>query len=118
MKEKESINVVSDQFGCPTYAADLAIAIMHIIASGKSKENFGIYHYTNAGITNWYEFAVAIKKITGSNCIVNPIPTSRYPTPAKRPAYSVVDTTKITSTFGLVIPAWEESLQKCLALLK
>ena len=118
MKEKESINVVNDQFGCPTYAADLAAAIMQIIVSGKSLENPGIYHYTNAGITNWYEFALAIKKLTGSNCNVNPITTAEYPTQAKRPAYSVLDTTKITSTFGLAIPEWEESLKRCLLLIK
>ncbi len=116
MKERESINVVNDQLGCPTYAADLAAAIMQIITSGKN--NAGIYHYTNAGITNWYGFAVAIKKFTGSNCMVNPITTAQYPTPAKRPAYSVLDTTKITETFGLNISHWEISLKKCLALLK
>ena len=114
MKEKDSIHVVSDQVGCPTYCADLALAIMQVIESGKSKENPGIYHYTNAGITNWHEFAVAIKNLSGSSCAVNPITTAQYPTAAKRPAYSVLDTTKITSTFGLVIPAWEESLKRCL----
>lgn len=118
MKEKESIHVVNDQFGCPTYAADLALAIMRIIRSKKSKVNPGIYHYTNAGITNWYEFAVAIKKITGSNCIVNPITTAQYPTAAKRPAYSVLDTAKIAATFPVEIPNWELSLEKCLGLLK
>ena len=118
MKEKESIHVVNDQFGCPTYAADLALAIMRIIRSKKSKVNTGIYHYTNAGITNWYEFAVAIKKITGSNCIVDPITTAQYPTAAKRPAYSVLDTAKIAATFPLEIPNWELSLEKCLGLLK
>jgi dTDP-4-dehydrorhamnose reductase len=118
MKERESINVVSDQIGCPTYAADLALVIMQIIACGKSKDNPGIYHYSNAGITNWYEFAVAIKKLTGSKCIVNPITTAEYPTAAKRPAYSVLDTSKITSTFHLAIPAWEESLKACLQLIK
>jgi len=118
MKEKESINVVNDQFGSPTYAADLAAAIMQMIVSGKSKENPGIYHYNNAGITNWYEFAVAIKKLTDSNCIVNPIPTSQYPTPAKRPAYSVLDSTKIKETFGVAVPDWEESLKRCLEQLK
>ena len=118
MKEKESINVVSDQFGCPTYAADLAAAIMQIITSGQSKENPGIYHYSNAGITNWYEFAVAIKKLSGSKCAVNPITTAQYPTAAKRPAYSVLNTTKIKETFKLHIPNWENSLEKCLDLLK
>ena len=117
MKEKDSINVVNDQFGCPTYAADLALAIMQIIVSNKSNKNPGIYHYTNAGVTNWYEFAVAIKKLTGSNCIVNPITTAQYPTAAKRPAYSVLDTSKIKDVFALSIPDWEDSLQKCLALI-
>lgn len=117
MKEKDSINVVNDQFGCPTYAADLALAIMQIIRSNKSKENPGIYQFTNAGITNWYEFAVVIKKMTGSNCIVNPITTEQYPTPAKRPAYSVLDTAKIEATFAVEIPNWEDSLKKCLSLL-
>ncbi len=118
MKEKESINVVNDQVGSPTYAADLAAAILHIIVSGKGKENHGIYHYTNAGVTTWYEFAVAIKELTGSSCVVNPITTAEYPTAATRPAYSVMDTTKIKETFGLVIPAWEESLKRCLEILK
>lgn len=125
MKEKKSlptdrhgINVVNDQFGCPTYAADLATAIMQIITSNQSKANPGIYHYSNAGITNWYEFAVAIKELTSSNCVVNPIPTLQYPTPAKRPAYSVLDTTKIKETFGLVIPQWKDGLKRGLALLK
>ena len=118
MKEKESINVVSDQLGCPTYAADLAAAIMHIITSKQSKANPGIYHYSNAGITNWYQFAVAIQEFSNSNCVVNPIPTSQYPTAAKRPAYSVLETTKIKETFALMIPNWGESLQKCLEKLK
>jgi len=118
MKEKESINVVSDQFGCPTYAADLAAVIMHIVASGKGKQHPGIYHYSNAGITNWYEFAVAIKKISGNSCIVNPITTAQYPTAAKRPAWSVLDTTKIKETFAVAVPAWQDSLEQCLQLLK
>ena len=118
MKEKDSINVVSDQFGCPTYCADLALALMQVIESGKSKENPGIYHYTNAGTTNWYEFALAIKNFTGSECKVNPISTAEYPTAAKRPAYSVLDTTKIKKTFAVTIPKWEDSLEKCLHLLK
>ena len=115
MKERESINVVEDQQGCPTYAADLAAAIMQII----SGENItpGIYNFSNHGIINWYQFAVAIKELTASNCIVNPIPSSQYPTPAKRPAYSVMDTTKIRQTFNVVIPEWKESLKKCLELL-
>jgi dTDP-4-dehydrorhamnose reductase len=117
MKQKESINVVNDQFGNPTYAADLAAAIMQIITSNQIKANSGIYHYSNAGITNWYEFAVAIKKLTGSNCIVNPITTAQYPTAAKRPVWSVLDTAKVKEVFTLSIPNWEDSLRKCLALI-
>lgn len=118
MKEKDSLNVVSDQVGCPTYAADLALALMQVIDSGKSSVNSGIYHFSNAGITNWYEFAIAIKKLSGSDCIVNAITTDQYPTAAMRPAYSVLDTTKIKKTFGVSIPKWEDSLERCLALLK
>lgn len=117
MQERESINVVNDQLGCPTYAADLAAAIIQIIVSGQSKDKPGIYHYANAGITNWYEFAVAIKDLSGSTCAVNPITTAEYPTAAKRPAYSVLDTSKITSTFHLAIPAWQKSLKSCLQLI-
>jgi dTDP-4-dehydrorhamnose reductase len=118
MQEKESINVVNDQYGTPTNAADLAAVIIHVISSGISKKNPGIYHYTNTGITNWYEFAVAIKKLTGSNCAVNPITTSQYPTAAKRPPYSVLNTSKIKETFAVTIPDWRDSLAKCLKQIK
>ena len=118
MNEKESINVVNDQYGCPTYAADLANAILQIINSDLSKENPGIYNYANAGTTTWFEFAVAIKELSKSSCSVNPIPTSQYPTAAKRPAYSVFNTSKIKETFKIVIPEWKDSLQNCLNLLK
>ncbi len=121
MKEKESINVVNDQFGCPTYAADLAQTIMTIIeylSRGRWPVAGGdgsIFNYCSSGIINWYEFASAIKEITGSKCIVNPIPTSQYPTMAKRPLYSVLDTTAIRETLQITIPEWKESLEKCLA---
>ena len=120
MKEKESINVVNDQQGCPTYAADLAFAIMKIVESQKSKikNQNTIFNYSNEGVISWYEFAVAIKELTNSNCIVHPIPTSGYPTPAMRPEYSVLDTTKIKTTFGIEIPNWRDSLEKCLKLLE
>ncbi len=118
MKEKDSINVVNDQYGSPTYAADIATAIMKIISSGKSREMPGIYNYTNAGITNWYEFALAIKELSGSNCIVNPVTTAQYPTAAKRPLYSALDTKKIRDCFDIVIPEWKDSLEHCLKLLK
>ena len=117
MKEKEQLKVVSDQVGCPTYAADLAAAIMQVITSGKAAAQPGIYNYSNTGVINWYQFADAIKELSGSKCLVNPIPSSNYPTPAKRPSYSVMDTTKIQQTFDISIPAWKDSLKKCLQLL-
>lgn len=117
MKEKEQIGVVNDQVGSPTYAADLAEAIMQIIGNRKSgigNQTSGIFHYSNKGIISWYDFAVAIKEISNSNCIIHPIPTSQYPTPAKRPHYSVLDKTKIQSTFNLQLKDWKESLRKCI----
>jgi dTDP-4-dehydrorhamnose reductase len=116
MNERESIGVVNDQYGCPTYAADLAAAIMQIIISN----NFvaGVYHYSNKGKISWYDFAKEIAEQTNSNCMVNGITTAQFPTPAARPSYSVLDSTKISSTFNIVIPEWKESLKKCLALLK
>ena len=109
MKERAELNVVDDQLGSPTYAADLAKAILEIIAEDKPWVP-GIYHYSNEGTISWYEFAVAIKKLTGSNCIVHPIPTTAYPTPTKRPAYSVFDKAKIKSTWQLTIKDWQSSL--------
>lgn len=122
MKDRDSLNVVADQVGCPTYAADLANAIMQIVEQPSTTfNNFQphstIFHYSNKGAINWHQFAVAIKEISGSNCVVNPIPSSQYPTPAKRPGYSVMDTSKIEETFNIVIPAWRESLHKCMAIL-
>ena len=116
MNEKETISVVNDQVGCPTYAGDLASAVMEMISKYENPLP-GIYHYCNKGIISWYEFALAIKEISGSDCKVNPINTVQYPTPAKRPAYSVLDTTKITQAFHVNIPFWKESLEKCVALL-
>jgi dTDP-4-dehydrorhamnose reductase len=120
MKERESISVVNDQQGCPTYAADLANAIMQIIINYQSIINSTnrIFNYSNTGVINWYQFAVAIKELTNSKCIVNSIPSSQYPTPAKRPQYSVLNTTKIHETFAITIPAWKDSLVTCLGLLK
>lgn len=118
MSERESINVVNDQQGCPTYAADLANAIIQIIEqsfSGKIKN--GIYNFSNKGVINWFQFAEAIKELTGSGCMVHPIPSSQYPTPARRPNYSVLDTAKIQEVFGIEIPEWKDSLKKCLQLL-
>ncbi len=113
--EKEEISVVNDQIGSPTYAADLAGAILQIITSYNWQP--GIYHYSNEGAISWFDFALAIKELTGSNCNVNPIPTSQYPTPAKRPAYSVLEKTKIQKAFGIELKDWKESLAVCLGKL-
>lgn len=116
MQEKPSINVVSDQVGAPTYAIDLARACLEIIRC--SSWNPGIYHYCNRGKISWYEFAVAIKESMGYTCEVHPIPTSAYPTPARRPAFSLLDTGSLENTFGIAIPAWEDSLYQCLKALQ
>jgi dTDP-4-dehydrorhamnose reductase len=115
MNERESIGVVNDQHGAPTYAADLAAAIMQII--DKNIFVAGIYHYTNKGNISWYDFAKEIAIQTNTRCIVNPITTSQFPTPAARPAYSVLDTEKICSTFGIKVEEWKESLLKCIKLM-
>jgi dTDP-4-dehydrorhamnose reductase len=121
MGERASINVVNDQLGRPTYAMDLAAALLHIITSTNddtdNKTPGGIYHFSNGGkAISWYDFAEAIQGIVQSPCMVNAIPTSGYPTPAQRPAYSVLDTTTIEDRFGLAIPYWDEALQRCLAV--
>ncbi|MBX9784729.1 MAG: dTDP-4-dehydrorhamnose reductase [Chitinophagaceae bacterium] len=116
MGERNEINVVSDQIGSPTYAADLAKTILEIIASGKWQS--GIYHYSNEGKISWYDFAVAIKELIHSNCKINPVSTSQYPTPAKRPHYSLLNKDKIKTVFHISIPQWEDSLQKCIKQLQ
>lgn len=110
--EKKSIDVVNDQFGSPTYAADLASAILHIIEGNTGKG--GIYHYSNTGIISWYAFALAIKEKLQKQCIINPVPTTSFPTRAKRPAYSAFETNRIFQQFGITAPGWKESLAKCL----
>lgn len=112
MKDRSEINVVADQIGSPTYAADLANAILQIIDSGVWHR--GIYHYSNEGEISWCDFAFEIKKQTNSNCTVNPITTEQYPTPAKRPAYSVMDKHKFEQTFKLPLKNWKDSLHNCL----
>lgn len=120
MKDRPEINVVSDQVGAPTYAVDLADAILKIVNGKLSGGKWipGIYHYSNTGRISWYDFAVAIAELSGSTCKVNPIATSQYPTPAKRPAFSLLDTQKIQATYQLSIPAWKDSLQRCLQQLQ
>ena len=115
LQEKEQINVVNDQFGSPTYAADLAEVIMQIITSQNWQK--GIYHYSNNGIASWYDFAFVIKALTASTCKINPVHSSQYPTLAKRPAYSVLDKTKIQTTLGIQLKDWKQSLEKCIKQL-
>lgn len=114
-KERPELGVVFDQIGTPTYAYDLAVAIMTAVDKGVKP---GIYHFSNEGVCSWYDFTKAIHRIAGiTSCRVKPLHTSEYPTPATRPAYSVLDKTKIKETYGLDIPYWEESLEKCINLL-
>jgi dTDP-4-dehydrorhamnose reductase len=126
MNEKDEVKVINDQVGSPTYAADLAEVILKIIGDGHPDSHRettnkwvpGIYNFSNEGIITWYEFAVAIKEIINCPCDVKPITTSEYPTPAKRPAYSVLDKTKIQETFGVQLKDWKESLAVCISKIK
>lgn len=115
-KEHETLNVVADQRGTPTYGTDLAKTIVKILDFSEANGfKPGIYHYSNEGATTWYDFTLAIHKEAGINtCKVNPITTEQYPVKATRPKYSVLDKTKIKSTFNLTIPKWEESLNNCI----
>ena len=113
VKEQDSLNVVADQFGSPTYAHDLAKAILDILSKIKN-DNVEIYHYANQGICSRYEFAKAIFKIKEIQMKVKPISTDKYPTAAKRPPYCVLDTGKMKNNFSISIPIWEDSLRACL----
>lgn len=115
MQEKQEISVVNDQFGSPTYAGDLAEALLQIIASGRWVP--GIYHYCNDGVISWYDFAEAIKEITGSACIIHPIPSEQYPTPAKRPVYSAMDCGLLQKIYGIKGRDWRLALQECISNL-
>lgn len=111
-KERTELNVVFDQIGTPTYAADLASAICEIMSEGKFIS--GIYHYSNEGVASWYDFAVEIMKMNHLNCKVHPILAVQYPTPAKRPHFSVLDKSKFKSSFSIQINHWKESLINCI----
>ncbi len=114
--ERESLGVVFDQVGTPTYAADLAAAIVAVLPqiTPGTKE---IYHFSNEGVTSWYDFACAIMEMSGLPCTVRPIESVEYPTRAARPAYSVLNKAKIRRDFGLPIPHWREALKRCLSEL-
>lgn len=111
-KERSELGVIFDQIGTPTYAHDLAHVIMTVVRKGIVP---GVYHFTNEGVISWYDFAKAIHRIAGiKTCHVKPLHTAEYPTPARRPHYSVLDKTKIKKVYGIEIPYWEESLKDCL----
>ena len=115
--EKETLDVISDQVGTPTYARDLAKTCLEILCrdnSGNISKNGNLYHYSNEGVTSWYDFAIAIMKLAEVHCKVHPIGTKDYPTLAKRPQYSVLDKSKIKSDFKIKIPHWRDSLMDCI----
>lgn len=116
MAEREHLSVVNDQIGSPTYATDLAQAIATIVTH--SNWQAGIYHFSNAGEISWYEFALAIKEMGNFNCQITGIPSAEYPTPARRPKYSLLDKSKIATTFAVQVPEYRESLAKCMALIR
>lgn len=118
--ERDSLNVIFDQVGTPTYAGDLAntiLSVLEIAENEPDKFEPGIYHFSNEGVASWYDFAKAIFEITEISCTVNPILTKDYPTPAKRPHYSVLNKSKIKDTFDIKIPYWRDSLHLCIKKL-
>lgn len=110
---KEKLNVVFDQVGTPTYAADLAELICHIIENDKLYIQ-GTFHYSNEGVCSWYDFAKEICELSGNSCDIQPCHSNEFPTKVKRPHFSVLDKTKVKSCFGITIPHWKESLRKCI----
>ena len=116
MGDRKEVKVVDDQVGSPTYAADLAAAIMQIISTGPWTP--GIYHYANYGAISWHELALSIRDLSQFDCNVIPIPSSEYPVPAKRPMHSVLDTTKIRTTYNVRVTDWKESLVACLKKIR
>ncbi|UYQ93590.1 dTDP-4-dehydrorhamnose reductase [Chitinophaga horti] len=117
MQDKPALTVVVDQTGTPTYAPDLAAALLSILTKvfeAPGTDFGGVYHYSNQGVTSWFDFAVAIRDISGASCNISPVTSEQYPAPAPRPAYSVLNKEKIRTTFGLEIPYWRDSLEECL----
>ena len=112
---RPELNVVFDQTGTPTYAQDLADALFDIIENRRFEGNEGIYHYSNEGVCSWYDFTKMIAEMAGNNaCDIRPCHSDEFPSPVKRPSYSVLDKTKFKQTFGLRVPYWTESLRKCI----
>ena len=116
---KPQLKVVFDQCGTPTYAGDLADVIYDIIENRKFDNNEGIYHFSNEGVCSWYDFTKVIAQMAGHTaCDIQPCHSDEFPSPVKRPAYSVLDKSKIKDTFGITIPYWTDSLRKCIAALQ
>ncbi len=115
-KERDSLGVIFDQVGTPTYARDLAKAILDIIPNIKN-DKIAIYNYSNEGVLSWYDFSKEIMRVAKIKCKINPIETKDYPTPAKRPHYSLLNKSKIKKEFNLTIPYWKDSLNECLKTL-
>ena len=112
---KPQLKVVFDQVGTPTYAYDLAAAILDIIENRKYEGNTGVYHYSNEGVCSWFDFTKIIAEIAGNTeCDIKPCHSDEFPSPVKRPAYSVLDKTKVKETFGIIVPYWTDSLKKCM----
>jgi dTDP-4-dehydrorhamnose reductase len=116
-RERESLNVIYDQVGTPTYARDLAQAIMLILDVSIERKITGIFNFSNEGVASWYDFAIAIRDLAGLHTKILPIETSQYPTPAVRPKYSVLNKKKVKETFGMEIPYWRASLAKCMEIV-
>ena len=114
-QERDTLNVIFDQIGTPTNAADLAVALLSILATGKPTA--GIYHYSNEGVCSWYDFTRSIHRMAGINCNLRPIESKEYPVRTPRPHYSVLNKARIKQTFSITIPHWEDSLEKCIRLL-
>ncbi len=114
---RDALKVVFDQVGTPTFAGDLARAIAHIIATGQTDKT-GIYHFSNEGVCSWYDFAKTICEMSGNACDIQPCYSEEFPSPVERPHFSVLDKTKIKSTFGMTVPYWTDSLKTCIAQLE
>lgn len=113
---KPQLKVVFDQVGTPTYAYDLAAAIFDIIENRKFDGNSGIYHYSNEGVCSWFDFTKMIAEIAGNtDCDIQPCHSDEFPSPVKRPAFSVLDKTKVKKTFGITVPYWTDSFRKCVS---
>lgn len=117
-EQRDNLNVVFDQAGTPTYAGDLARAIYNIVENNKYSGNNGIYHFSNEGVCSWYDFAHEISELARTECDIRPCHSNEFPSKVNRPHYSVLDKTKIKTTFGLTIPYWKDSLRVCISNLQ